>query len=72
MLQKAIQELRMLAMKADATGEMRVSISFANIRDKAVFLREVSRELTPQIPINPNGHDDWTEFQLHGVKVRII
>lgn len=42
--ERSIAELRQFAMKADASGDMRLSITFKNEGDRARFLAEINRE----------------------------
>lgn len=71
--ERSIAELRQFAMKADAGGDMRVSISFKDERDRARFLAEIKREFEPilQFTTNTPPLGDG-EMQLHGIKIRIV
>jgi hypothetical protein len=71
-LERSIAELRQFAMKADASGDMRVSISFKNEGDRARFLAEVKREFEPQLHFRSETPLGDAEMQLHGILIRIV
>lgn len=71
--ERSIAELRQFAMKADASGDMRVSITFKDERDRARFLAEIKREFEPSLQFRSNAPPLGDgEMQLHGINIRIV
>lgn len=71
---RAIDEIAMIARKADCKNVPRVSLSFDNEGDRARFEMEVRRELEAYMPVRTwgSGPYDMQELTLRGVRVRIL
>jgi len=65
-----IAELQGFAMKADVTGNMRVSIVFSSDRDRAYFERQVMEELKQELTFEPGAR--LADFRYRGLHIRLL
>lgn len=69
---RSMEILALCTRRADVHGHVRVSITFDNERDLALFRAECQRQLNINLVPWHRGPFDISSFTIAGIEVRII